>query len=364
MEQAKLVQGTDVRQRRAPVPDTAAQKDVPCKTLFLRSLLSLVQQHPELTGDFWSKTHHTHDNKQKLGWQNIPFCRPWFLQLRPQAYVLGPQQALTTDAARPCLPQPESRRCFPGAKGWAKTWVMRACLQCEDHGLWWKGAWAHKWHVPNFTSHVEAGSRAAGRLLCHLHIPAGQGHQSPSTLVQQRSDIQGRGQREQSKVHQEWLCWPLCEMVPAALLTLPSPACICCVWVWGALCCSQLSPMALLPVSVSLCQWLHQPGMVCNGSAKAARSSSSSGQDRISAPKDRLLREAFQRGRGASEEGSAEHTASFSTSELACFSLQCAGPVLAGEMWPWAAECPWPLKGLWHSLLEQRGIYSDTMANL
>lgn len=44
-------QGTDVRQRRAPAPDTAAQKDVPCKTPFLRSLLSLIQQHAELTGE-------------------------------------------------------------------------------------------------------------------------------------------------------------------------------------------------------------------------------------------------------------------------------------------------------------------------
>lgn len=91
----------------------------------------------------------------------------------------------------PIPAQPESRKGFPGAKEWAKTQVTRACLQCEDHGLWWKGAWAHKWHVPNFTSHAEAGSRAAGNLLCHIPITAGPYHQRSSTSVQHMSDIQG-----------------------------------------------------------------------------------------------------------------------------------------------------------------------------
>lgn len=220
--------------------------------------------------------------------------------------------------------------------GLVGIWLPRPCgglgHSNRDHGLWWKGAWAHKWHVPNFTSHVEAGSRAAGKLLGHLHITAGQGHQRPSTSVLQMSDIQGSretgfsmssqrsirsGFADPSVIWHQHHCWHW----PAL--------CVFAVSGFGEHCAAhQLSPMALFPVSWALCQWHHQSGIVWNGSAKAAPTSSNSGQARISTPKDRLLRQAFRWGRRASEEGcrAAEHTTSFSTSELACFSLSCKGP--------------------------------------
>lgn len=93
-----------------------------------------------------------------------------------------------------------------------------------------------------------------------------------------------------------------------------------------------------LPVCTSkpASQLHHQPDVTGNGGARAALPSSGSSQARISAHKDRSLRPAFQQGRRVLEEGcrATEHTASFPTSGLAYFSLQCGRPSVGREIQP------------------------------
>lgn len=115
------------------------------------------------------------------------------------------------------------------------SWSWRMSQNTGDEGLsavW--GSWAVMKgsmgpQVPCPQPHLPcwAGSRAAGRLLCHLHIPAGQGHQTPAPWCS-RWVTHRVGVSSQRSIRSGF--GALCEMVPAALLTLPSPACICCVW--------------------------------------------------------------------------------------------------------------------------------------